>query len=85
MFIKYHLDIRKYLVNVTFPTPLNYLNGSLSKCLSSLKVYFIKSYVIIMLHILLQYCVSLLSMHDLIVQLLLLCPFPIVLMHLSSL
>ena len=39
MFIKVTLpNIRKSLVNVSFPSPLQYLNGSLSKYLSS--VYF---------------------------------------------
>ena len=33
-------NIRKGLVRVTFPSHLQYLNGSLSKSLRSLKVYF---------------------------------------------
>ena len=33
-------NIRKGLVKVTFPSHLQYLNGSLSKSLRSLKVYF---------------------------------------------
>ena len=33
-------NIRKGLVKVTFPLPFQYLNGSLSKSLSTLKVYF---------------------------------------------
>ena len=33
-------NIRKGLVNVTIPSQLQYLNGSLSKSLKSLKVYF---------------------------------------------
>ena len=32
--------IRKGLVNVTFPSPFQYFNGSLSKTLKFLKVYF---------------------------------------------
>ena len=34
------LNIRKGFVKVTFPSPLQYLNGSLSKSLRSFKIYF---------------------------------------------
>ena len=39
-------NIRKGLVKVTFPSHLQYPNGSLSKSLRSLKVYFCAVYII---------------------------------------
>ena len=43
-------NIRKGLVKVTFPSHLQYLNGSLSKSLRSLKVYF-RAVIVIYIYI----------------------------------